>query len=340
MFLNSQINVHYKTNSFVLMGKEKYIYNKHTLRYEKASLPLKQYVFRALGVTGCIAGYTALVFALTPSSTSTSQTKELADMKQKYEAVNLQIDMMSSALNNIHDRDEAIYRQVLEMSPADQGVWNGGRGGNDKYADLRNLSDSELLITTSKKIEKLRHQLAVSAKSQDEIIKQAKDKEKMLAAIPSIRPIRNLDRKLQLLSGFGYRTHPVFKTQRLHTGIDFGASKGTPIYATGNGKIIRVEYKATGYGLNVVIEHGYGYQTLYGHMSKAKAKVGQLVKRGEVIGYVGNTGTSTGPHVHYEVIYKNNKINPLPFCLDGLSTQEYKEFVTAASAENQALSIE
>lgn len=322
------------------MGKEKYIYNKHTLRYEKANLPIKQHVFRILGVSGCIASYTALVFALTPSSSSTSQAKELADMKQKYEAMNYQIDMMSSALNNIHDRDEAIYRQVLEMDPTDQGVWNGGRGGNDKYADLRNLSDSELLISTSKKLEQLRHQLAVSAKSQDDIVKQAQDKEKMLGAIPSIRPIRNLDKKIQLLSGFGYRTHPVFKTKKMHTGIDFGARQGTPIYATGDGKVIRVEYKANGYGLNVVIDHGYGYQTLYGHMSKAKTKAGQVVKRGEIIGLVGNTGTSTGPHVHYEVIYKNSKVNPMPFCLDGLSPEEYKEFVTAASAENQALSIE
>lgn len=322
------------------MGKEKYIYNKHTLRYEKANVPFKHQMLRILGVTGCIAGYTALIFALSPNTSTSSQAKELADMKQKYEAMNYQIDMMSSALGNIHDRDDAIYRQVLEMEPTDKGVWNGGRGGSDKYADLRNLSDSELLITTSKKLEKLRHRLAVSAASQDEIIKQAQDKEKMLASIPSIRPIRNLEKKLQHLSGFGYRTHPVFKTRKMHTGIDFGARKGTPIYATGNGKVVRVEYKKTGYGRNVVIDHGYGYQTLYGHMSEVKCKVGQKVKRGEIIGLVGSSGTSTAPHVHYEVVHKDKKVDPLPFCLDGLTPKEYKEFVTSATAENQAMSID
>lgn len=322
------------------MGKEKYIYNKHTLRYEKANVPLKQQLLRVFGVTGVIAGYTALIVALSPGSNASSQARELANMKQQYEAMNYQIDMMTSALNNIHERDDAIYRQVLEMDPTDQGVWSGGRGGSDKYADLRNLSDSELLITTSKKLAQLRHKLSVSAQSQDAIIKQAEDKEQMLASIPSIRPIRNLKKKIQHLSGFGYRTHPVFKTRKMHTGIDFGARKGTPIYATGDGKIVRVEYKKTGYGRNVVIDHGYGYKTLYGHMSKVKCKVGQKVKRGEVIGLVGNTGTSTAPHVHYEVLHKGKKINPLPFCLDGLSPEEYKAFVNAATAENQAMSIE
>ena len=167
----------------------------------------------------------------------------------------------------------------------------------------------------------------------------AEEKEKMLAAIPSIRPIRLLKKKLTALSGFGYRIHPVFKTRKMHTGIDFGAPKGTPIYATGAGRIVRVEYKRSGYGRNVVIDHGYGYQTLYAHMSTVKCKVGQTVKRGEVIGLVGSTGTSTSPHVHYEVLHKGQKINPMQFCLDGLSPQEYKNFVKMVSAENQAMSI-
>lgn len=322
------------------MGKEKYIYNKHTLRYEKAQLPLKQQLLRVLGVTGCIAGYTALIFTLAPGSSASTQAKELAQLKQKYEYMNLELDKMSSALTNIHDRDDAIYRQVLEMEPTDKGIWNGGRGGSDKYADLRNLSDSELLIATSKKLEQLRHKLSVTASSQDEIIERAAAKEEMLASIPSIRPVRNLKKKIQHLSGFGYRTHPVFKTRKMHTGIDFGARKGTPIYATGNGKVVRVEYKKTGYGKNVVIDHGFGYQTLYGHMSKVQCKVGQKIKRGEIIGLVGSTGTSTSPHLHYEVIHKGKKINPLPFCLDGLSATEYKDFVNAATAENQAMSID
>ena len=320
------------------MRKEKYFYNPQTLQYEVVRTPIKTSLSRGLMIVLCLAVYsTAVVWYATKDYYSPN---ELADMKEKYKAMNYQIDMMSTALGNVHDRDDAIYRQVLEMDPTDQGIWNGGRGGSDKYADLRHLSDADLLIATSKKLDRLRHQLAVTAKSQDQIVQQAKDKENMLSAIPSIRPIRKLKKKIQHLSGFGYRTHPVFKRRKMHTGIDFGARKGTPIYATGDGKIVRVEYKRTGYGRNVVIDHGYGYKTLYGHMSKVKCKVGQKVKRGEVIGLVGNTGTSTSPHVHYEVIYKSKKINPLPFCLDGLSPEEYKAFVNAATAENQAISME
>jgi murein DD-endopeptidase MepM/ murein hydrolase activator NlpD len=320
------------------MRKEKYFYNPQTLQYETVQKPIKNMLLQALAIALCLGVYSfVVVWYATKDNYSPT---ELADMKEKYKAMNYQVDRMSTALANIHDRDDAIYRQVLEMDPTNQGVWNGGRGGSDKYADLRHLSDADLLIATSKKLERLRHQLAVTAKSQDEIVVQAKDKEKMLSAIPSIRPIRKLKKKIQHLSGFGYRKHPVFKTRKMHTGIDFGARKGTPIYATGDGKIVRVEYKRTGYGRNVVIDHGFGYKTLYGHMSKVQCKVGQKVKRGQVIGLVGNTGTSTSPHVHYEVIHKSKKINPLPFCLDGLSPEEYKEFVSAAMAKNQAMSME
>ena len=322
------------------MGQQKFQYNKHTLRYEKLSLTAKQKVVRVLSVAGVIAAYTALIFALAPGKSQSAQAREMAMLQDKVSEMDRQVDVMSTALENIHDRDQGIYREVLEMEPTDDGIWNGGRGGSDKYNDLRHLSDNELLIATSKKISKLRHKLALTAKSQDEIVKRASDKEKMLISIPSIRPIRKLDRKLHHLSGFGYRIHPVFKRRKLHTGMDFGARRGTPIYATGNGKIVRVEYKRTGYGRNVVIKHGYGYKTLYAHMSKVKVKVGQKVKRGEIIGLVGNTGTSTAPHVHYEVLYKGKKIDPLPFCSDGMSTKEYKEFVDAATAENQALSFE
>lgn len=322
------------------MGREKYIYNKHTLRYEKVEVSSKQRLLRGLGVGAAFAAYTALVFAFAPKQGNTSQNQELSELKQKFSEVNEQLDLMSSALTNIHDRDASIYRQVLEMEPSDDGVWNGGRGGNDKYSDLRNLSDADLLVETSKKISKLKHQLAVTASSQDDIIDQAKDKQKMLKCIPSIRPIANPKKKLQHLSGFGYRIHPVFKIKKMHTGIDFGAKKGTPIYATGDGKVVRVEYKPNGYGRNVVVDHGYGYKTLYAHMSKVMVKVGTKVAKGTQIGKVGSTGTSTSPHVHYEILYKGKKINPMPFCLDGLSTEEYKDFVKSASAENQAMSID
>ena len=327
-------------NAKYTMARSKYFYNKNTLRYERFKLTSQQKFARfAFGLL-VIAVYTGFVFYLTPGKSDKLIAKELEQMKSRYNEMNYQVDLMNKALENIHDRDNAIYRQVLEMDPTDDYVWEGGRGGSDKYADLRSLTDRELLEASSKKIQKLRHKLTVTAKSQDAVLQRAMEKEDMLSSIPSIRPIRFLKKRITALSGFGYRTHPVFKRRKMHTGIDFGARRGTPIYATGKGKVIRVEYKKTGYGRNVVINHGYGYKTLYAHMSKFNCRVGQKVKRGDIIGYVGNTGTSTSPHVHYEVIYKGKKINPLPFCLDGLSTQEYQEFITAATAENQAMSIE
>ena len=320
------------------MKKEQFRYNPNTLQYEKIEVSLQSRLLK-FGLFAAVLFIYSLGFYFAVKSTQYS-AEDLADMNEKFKLMNYQLDQMGNALDNIHERDQAIYRQVLEMNPTDEGVWRGGRGGNDKFEDIRHLSNAELMIATANKLDKLKRQMSVSAKSQDDVIKQAKDKEKMLSSIPSIRPIRKLKKKIQHLSGFGYRTHPVFKRRKMHTGIDFGARTGEPIYATGDGKVVRVEYKRTGYGKNVVIDHGYGYKTLYGHMSKVKVKVGQKVSRGEVIGLVGSTGTSTSPHVHYEVIYKGSKINPLPFCLDGFSPEEYKAFVAAATAENQAMSIE
>ncbi len=321
------------------MAKEKFVYNAQTLQYEKVQFTFQQKLIRSFSFAGALALYTALVVAIAPSSGSNEKAylKELTELRKRFHDMNTQLEDMSNVLANIHQRDEAIYRQMLNMKSTDESVWNGGRGGSDKYADMRGLSDSELLIATSQKISKLRHQLAVSATSQDEIIGKAEGKQKMLRSMPSIRPIRLLEKEIQYMSGFGYRIHPVFKIKKMHTGIDFGAPEGTPIYATGDGKVVRVEHKTTGYGKNVVVDHGYGYETLYGHMSKIEVKVGQQVTKGEQIGRVGNTGTSTAPHVHYEVIYKGNQVNPLPFVTDGLSPEEYKKLVDNANMENQSL---
>lgn len=326
------------------MGKEKFVYNQKTLRYEKIQMPLGTKILRALGIGGAVAAYTFLVMNFSPvfmgasAASSYVQEKELAFVKKKYDELNKQLDVMEDALMNVQERDASLYRQILSMDPIEAGVWKGGKGGSDKHPELANLSEKELIEKAAEKIAQLRHQLAVSVKSQDAIMAMAKKQEDDANSRPSIRPIPKLDRKINLLSGFGYRVHPVYKIRKMHTGIDFGAPTGTPIYATANGKIIRVEHKTTGYGKCVVIEHGGGYQTLYGHMSKIEVKVGQEIRKGEQIGRVGSTGTSTAPHVHYEVIKNGEKINPMPFCLDDLSPQEYKDFVAQASAENQSMS--
>lgn len=320
---------------------DKFVYNENTLRYERVKPSKKRIFLRALGLVGFFGALTIAIYFLATGNTNAKkiQQQELSEMKQRYEQMTEQLDLMEDALANLHERDAAIYRQVLELDPTDEGFWNGGRGGSDKYEGLRDLNDAELLAALSDRIQQMRKRLALMAEAQEQILTAAKEKEEMLKAIPSIRPIRRLDRKLEYLSGFGYRKHPVFKILKMHTGIDFGAASGTPIYATGNGKAVKVVLKKTGYGRHVVIDHGFGYHTLYAHMSKVEVKVGEEVKRGEIIGRVGSTGTSTAPHLHYEVIHKKKKVNPLPFCRDGLDNQEYKEFVDLVSRQNQALSI-
>lgn len=318
------------------MLKEKFFYNEKTLSYEKIEVSFGQRVRQAAVFCTALAVYTGLILWVTPQQSTANEKmylKELTDLRKRFQDINTQLEDMSIAMQNIHERDAALYRQVLDMNPTDESVWNGGRGGSDKYEDLRNMNDAELLIATTKKIAELRHKIAVSASSQDEIIAKAEKKEKQLQSIPSIRPIRHIQKSITQLSGFGYRKHPIFKIKKMHTGIDFGAPKGTPIYATGDGKVIRIENKTTGYGKNVVIDHGYGYQTLYAHMSEYNVKVGQQVHQGQQIGKVGNTGSSTAAHLHYEVIFKGEKVNPLPFCTQNLTTEEYRQLVDMASQE-------
>lgn len=318
------------------MLKEKFFYNEKTLSYEKIEVSFGQRLGKAAVFCTALALYTGLIMWVAPQKSTANEKmylKELTDLRKRFQDINTQLEDMSIAMQNIHERDAALYRQVLDMNPTDDAVWNGGRGGSDKYEDLRNMNDAELLIATTKKIAELRHKIAVSATSQDEIIAKAEKKEKQLQSVPSIRPIRHVQKSITQMSGFGYRKHPIFKIQKLHTGIDFGAPVGTPIYATGDGKVIRIENKSTGYGKNVVIDHGYGYQTLYAHMSEYNVKVGQQVHQGQQIGKVGNTGSSTGAHLHYEVIFKGEKVNPLPFCTQNLTPDEYRELVDMASQE-------
>ncbi|EJF53875.1 metalloendopeptidase-like membrane protein [Saprospira grandis DSM 2844] len=323
------------------MSKDKYIYNPQTLRYEKVKVSKrKRYLQLALFFVMIVGFSIGIVYLASAKPTDDKQeAHELKLIKSRYEEMTDQLDLMEEALENLHERDVAIYRQVLELDPNDEAYWTGGRGGSNKYAGLENLSDAELIKELLERVLQMRQRLALMAKAQEEVLLAAKEKQELLQAIPSIRPLRRLQRRIEYLSGFGYRKHPIYKILKMHTGIDFGAPIGTPIYATGNGKVAKVVLKRTGYGRHVIIDHGHGYKTLYAHMSKVEVKAGEKVKRGEIIGRVGNTGASTAPHLHYEVVYKGKKVNPLPFCRDGLDNQEYKEFIRYASQQNQALSI-
>ena len=324
------------------MAREKFIYNAQTLRYEKVVESLSSRIFTIVGFI-CAALVTAFIFTLIshkyfPSPALKDKEKEINLLRTQYAQLGKEINKMSNALQSIQDRDASAHRMIFGMDPIDENVWNGGVGGNDKYEKLPDYSSKDVLVSTLEKVDKLKHQLALQSKSLDEILKEARHKEDMLASIPSIKPLRSdhLRRDIQLLSGFGWRTHPIHKVRKMHTGIDFSAPKGTPIQATGNGVVKEVELRSTGYGVSVLIDHGYGYQTLYAHMGKVSVKVGEKVNKGQKIGEVGSTGTSTAPHCHYEVIFKGKKINPIHYCMDGLNPEEYNEMVKAAEHINQS----
>lgn len=242
---------------------------------------------------------------------------------------------LAVVLDDLEQRDDNVYRAIFEAEPIPDDIRKSGFGGADRYNDLEGFTYSQLMISTTQKMDQLAKQMYIQSKSYDEVVKLAENKEKLLSSIPSIMPISVKDLK-GTPSGFGYRTHPIYKIVKMHTGMDFNAAIGTPIYATGDGVVERADAEASGYGNHVVINHGFGYETLYGHMSKIMVAPGQQVKRGEVIGLVGNTGTSSGPHVHYEVIRNGNKINPISYYFLDLSPVEYQQIIQQSSQSNQS----
>ncbi len=326
------------------MRKEKFIYNTHTLRYEKVEESMSTRVLRVFGFL-CAALFTAFLFTLMlhryfPSPKEKSLMREISQMRLEYDKLIDEFGMLDNELNHLQERDAYAYRMVFGMEPIDEDVLEGGIGGHDEYKLLRQFRNSgEIMAEAKSRVRKLKHKMVIQSKSMDTILNVATEKEKMLASMPSIKPVRSdrLPRAVRLLSGFGYRMHPIYKVRKMHYGIDFTAPRGTPIQATGNGVVKRVERRSTGFGYNVIIDHGFGYETLYGHMARIDVKEGQEVKRGQQIGIVGSTGTSTAPHCHYEVIYKGEKVNPINYVLDGLSPKEYQELVKAAERVNQSM---
>lgn len=326
------------------MGKEKFVYNTHTLRYEKVEVTLRERVLRILGL-GCVVIFTGILFTLFvwrmfPSPNETAKNIEIIKLQEQLKARENQISDFDKTLSKIQDRDKGIHRMILGMDPLDENVWNGGIGGSDRYADYRDMGASgDIMASIQQKADKLKWRLAKQSESLDAIAEAAINKEKRFASIPSIKPVRSdkLARNIKLLSGFGMRIHPIHKVRKMHTGIDFTAPSGTPIQATGDGVIKRVEKRGSGYGHNVIIDHGFGYQTLYGHMKQIDVKEGQAVKKGDRIGLVGSTGSSTAPHLHYEVIHNGKKVNPIDYCMDGLSPTEYSKLIKNAETANQSL---
>ena len=265
---------------------------------------------------------------------------EVKELEFYYDKLNKDVEQLSQILDEIEQRDDNIYRVVLGAEPIEKSVRDAGIGGADRYADIRekDISHSDLVIALHEKVDKVRRKLYIESKSQDEVVQLAEKKEKLYASIPAIQPISNKN-LIALASGFGLRIHPVYKVKKMHNGIDFAASIGTPIYATADGTIAKVEVRFSGYGKMVEIDHGFGYRTRYAHMHDFAVKRGQQVKRGDLIGYVGNTGLSTAPHLHYEVFINDKRVDPVHYFFNDLSAGEYEKILELASAENQSLGM-
>ena len=324
------------------MFKTKYYYDQKTLSYRKVdknrSAQIRNiFAFLLSSIFfGIIALLVLLNSPLLSTPTELTQARELSNFKIQLDLLNKKLSQLNIVLENIEQRDNNIYRVLFETNPIPNEVRKAGFGGVNRYENLEGFENSDLVIETNKKIDILTKQIVIQSKSLDEIERLVSDKEKLLSAIPSIQPIKNSD-LTRMASGFGYRTDPFTKSRRMHGGMDFTAPRGTPVYAASDGKVIRADSRSSGYGKHIRIDHGFGYVTLYAHLNKYNVKRNQNVKKGDIIGFVGNTGRSQAPHLHYEVIKDKKRVNPINFYYGNLSPEEFEDLLKIASQENQSL---
>ena len=312
------------------MARKKYIYNPQTLDYEEYT-PSFGKRLRSFCLFVFVAGLIGIVSVTIIENNIGSpkermQAREIEFLQFQYEVLNNKIGKIDHVLDELQDRDDNIYRMIFEAEPIPSSVREAGYGGADRYVTLDGYENSEIVKATSKKIDILESQLNVQVKSFDEVYEMAANKADMLKHIPAIMPVRDVE--LQRISSyFGHRTDPFYKIQKFHSGIDFAAPVGTKIYCTGDGVVEQVVLGNNGYGNYIVIDHGYGYKTRYAHLKKALVKKGQKVSRGENIALMGNTGKSTAPHLHYEVIKNEKPINPVDFFFNDLTPEEYEQIL-------------
>ncbi|WHT37900.1 M23 family metallopeptidase [Myroides odoratus] len=324
------------------MAKVKYYYDSeklafHRIRPKSSKRIVNIFLFilsaAAFGLLGLFILINSNILA-TPKEKMLE--REVAEFKTNYTLLNKKIDLIAEVLDELEVRDNEIYRAYFNTAPIPEEQRKAGLGGINRYKEFKNLQNEKLLRLTTEKIDLIAKQTAIQSRSLDDIINLAKGKEKLLAAIPAIQPVKNESLK-HMASGYGYRSDPFTKIKKFHSGMDFSVNIGTPIYATGDGKVTRANNQLSGYGNLIEVEHGYGYQTRYAHLSKYNVKPGQTVKRGDIIGYAGSTGRSSGPHLHYEVHYKGNPVNPLNYYYGDISAKEFELLLQEANHENQSL---
>lgn len=320
------------------MARHSYKFNPESLSYVKVKRTNKQKFLNIL--TYFLAsivlaiGYYVIFYSFFDSPKEKGLKRQISELKVNYKLIQEDFKNAEAALKDLQERDDNIYRTIFESEPIHPSIREAGTGGSDEFGNFENMENTEIVGSVKKRLDKIMKKIYIQSKSYDEIIKLAKSKEEMLACIPAIQPIANRDLK-RTASGWGYRIHPIYKIRKFHEGMDFTAPTGTDIYATGDGVVEEVESSLRGYGNKVIINHGYGYRTLYGHMNAFNVKQGQKVKRGDVIGFVGSTGLSTSPHLHYEISINGKKVNPVNYYFNDLTSVEYEKMIEISVKSGQ-----
>lgn len=321
------------------MPRVKYRFNPESLSYDKVRTSFRFWILKAF--TFFTASIVIFIIYLLIFQHFFDSPKEKS-LRRELDAKDLQVELMQKRLNQIEavladveQRDDNIYRTIFEADPIPRSVRQAGFGGANRYEEIEKINNADLILNTAQRLDKISKRLYVQSKSFDEVIQKALDRELMLASLPAIQPVSNKD-LTHTASGYGWRIHPIYKIRKFHEGMDFTAPIGSDVYATADGVVEEIENNTTrGYGNMVMLDHGYGYETVYAHLSGYKVKIGQHIKRGDIIGYVGNTGLSTGPHLHYEVRKNGNAVNPINFYFNDLSPEEFDQIIDISSKSGQ-----
>ncbi len=316
------------------MRKGKYIFNPETLNYDKVENSAGRLLMRVLAYfTGSVVlalMYGFIFMKLVDTPEEIALRNELAQMELQYTLLNRDLKLVERVLDDLQQTDDNLYRTIFEAEPVPVSLRNSGTGGVSRYDDLRGYNYSHLVIDTKMRIDRIKRRVAVQSRSFEELVNLAAEKEDMLRSVPAIQPISNRD-LTRIASGRGMRIHPIYRVARFHEGIDFTAPTGTEIYATGDAVVKEVRRARTGYGNHIILDHGFGYETLYAHLSEFNVRRGQRVTRGEVIGFVGSTGTSTAPHLHYEVKLNGRNVDPAHYFFNDLTPDEYQRLIELAA---------
>ncbi len=325
------------------MAKKKYKFNPDTLNYERIGISIKEKFTKILAYFSSSLAFSMVLFVIAINFYETPKTKALLrenqELLSQYELMMKDLEKVETVMADLQQRDDNIYRVIFETDPIPSSIRKAGFGGTNKYSHLESLTNSALVIETARKLDILSKEAYIQSKSFDAVMKLALNKEEMLSSIPAIQPLTNRDLK-RTASGWGYRIHPIYKVRIMHWGMDFTAPVGTPVFATGNGRVDEIagsKSSRSGFGLSVTIDHGYGYETVYAHLNGFNVVQGQNVKRGDIIGYVGNSGASTAPHLHYEVHKDGQRVNPAFFYFKDLTADEYDKMIAISSNIGQTL---